>query len=149
MAAMASVVLATVVTVTARVPVVTHTAVLSALQRVVMLWPPLKTARAPRTRVLVRQLCTVCFTALTDCSVVTGGTGGFNESGDAQGGDAAGNIVDGVNTNDGTSSRRKRAQDSGTAGGNAYTGASEDVDGGNVINHSDNDGEVLNDAAGE
>ncbi|KAH9937433.1 uncharacterized protein B0H18DRAFT_950292 [Fomitopsis serialis] len=74
-----------------------------------------------------------------------GGVGGFDESGDAQGGDAAGNIVDGVNTENYT--RRKRAQDSGTAGGNAYTGASSDVDGGNVINHSDEEGETFNDAA--
>ncbi|KAH9835804.1 uncharacterized protein C8Q71DRAFT_724389 [Rhodofomes roseus] len=75
-----------------------------------------------------------------------GGAGGFDESGDANGGDAAGNIVDGVDTSDYTV-RRKRGQDSGTAGGNAYSGASSNVDGGNVINHSEDEGETFNDAA--
>ena len=77
-----------------------------------------------------------------------GGAGGFDQSGDATGGDAAGNIVDGVDTSRYTT-RRKRAQDSGTAGGNAYTGASSNVDGGNVINDSDNQGTTTNGAARE
>ena len=80
--------------------------------------------------------------ALTDAA----GAGGFDQSGDATGGDAAGNIVGGVDTSRYTT-RRKRAQDSGTAGGNAYTGASSNVDGGNTINHSDDQGTVTNGAA--
>lgn len=75
-----------------------------------------------------------------------GGAGGYDQSGDAIGGDAAGNTVGGVDTSRYTT-RRKRAQDSGTAGGNAYTGASSNVDGGHAINHSDNEGTVTNGAA--
>jgi len=74
-----------------------------------------------------------------------GGVGGFSESGDSQGGDADGAVIDGVNT-DAYNRRRKRGMDMGTAGGNAYTGASSNVDGGNVINHADNEGVVENDA---
>ncbi|KZT06348.1 uncharacterized protein LAESUDRAFT_714408 [Laetiporus sulphureus 93-53] len=66
----------------------------------------------------------------------TGGTGGFNESGDAQGGDASNPVLP----------PRKRAQDQWTAGGNAYSGASSNVDGGDVINASNDDGGVFNGA---
>lgn len=43
----------------------------------------------------------------------------------------------------------KRALDSGTAGGNAYTGGSSDSSGGTVVNAADEDGVIGNNLASE
>ena len=51
----------------------------------------------------------------------------MSQSGDAQGGDVA-----------------KRAYDQDTAGGNAHTGDSSDVNGGSVENLADDDGAITN-----
>ena len=60
--------------------------------------------------------------------VDTASNGGFSSSGDADGGDVA-----------------RRAFDQDTAGGNAHTGDSSDVNGGNVVNTSEDDGTITND----
>ncbi|CCM01640.1 uncharacterized protein FIBRA_03701 [Fibroporia radiculosa] len=79
-----------------------------------------------------------------------GGAGGFDESGDSVGGDAHGFTIDNVRPN-----VHRRAGDQGTAGGNAYTGASGNVDGGDIINHSNaddtttNEGTITGGAAGD
>ncbi|KAI0651587.1 hypothetical protein C8Q79DRAFT_1004867 [Trametes meyenii] len=67
-----------------------------------------------------------------------GAAGGFSESGSAEGGNAAEPqaLSTGV---------QKRAGDAGTAGGNAYSGATNDVSGGSVVNAADDDGTVTND----
>jgi len=74
---------------------------------------------------------------ITNNDANTAGLGGFDESGDAQGGNAAG--PPGLNTN------TKRAGDNDTAGGNAYSGATSNVSGGTVINQGQEDGASTND----
>lgn len=66
------------------------------------------------------------------------GGGGFSESGTARGGNAAGAI--------GTPpTLDRRAGDAGTAGGNAYSGATQDVSGGSIVNEADDqDGSIEN-----
>ncbi|KAI0744730.1 hypothetical protein C8Q76DRAFT_700879 [Earliella scabrosa] len=67
----------------------------------------------------------------------TAGGGGLSESGTAVGGPAAGpRVPAGV---------QRRAGDSGTAGGNAYSGATSDVSGGSVVNSADDRGNINND----
>lgn len=53
--------------------------------------------------------------------------GGMSDSGDATGGDVA-----------------RRAYDADTAGGNAHTGDSSNVNGGSVANVADDDGAINN-----
>ena len=65
------------------------------------------------------------------CRLDTPGMGGTSGTGDARGGDAV--------------SRKKRALNSQTAGGNAQTGDSSNTSSGSVFNEStDNDGTVTN-----
>ena len=135
---------ATEVTGTARAPVVTHTQALSAPRTEVTLSVP--ATKALTTPQLVSSYADAVSLHAHHALIDAGGAGGYDQSGDATGGDAAGNVVGGVDTSTYTT-RRKRAQDSGTAGGNAYTGASSNVDGGNDINHADNQGTVTNGAA--
>ena len=73
---------------------------------------------------------------------MTGGTGGLSESGTAVGGGAnrPANVITGNN-------QRKRASDSGTAGGNAYSGATSDASGGVVANDAGDQGTEANTAA--
>ena len=67
----------------------------------------------------------------------TAGGGGLSESGTAMGGNAARPpLPAGV---------QRRASDSGTAGGNAYSGATSDVSGGSVVNSADEQGTITND----
>ncbi|CDO70265.1 hypothetical protein BN946_scf184942.g65 [Trametes cinnabarina] len=68
------------------------------------------------------------------------GGGGFSESGSAEGGDAAGPPIP-----QDIQGFQKRAGDYGTAGGNAYSGATSDVSGGSVVNSADDRGTVTND----
>lgn len=79
------------------------------------------------------QTCDVYSDALTD----NAGGGGFSESGSAEGGDAAGPTP--------PAGVRRRAGDNGTAGGNAYSGATSDVSGGSVVNSADDQGTITND----
>lgn len=66
--------------------------------------------------------------------VETAANGGTSSSGDATGGRAG----------------RKRADDASTAGGNAHTGDSSDVNGGSIHNVADDDGTIENtDGSGE
>ncbi|RPD81719.1 hypothetical protein L226DRAFT_564390 [Lentinus tigrinus ALCF2SS1-7] len=74
--------------------------------------------------------------AIDNTTANTAGGGGFSESGSAEGGNAASpRLPDGV---------QRRASDSGTAGGNAYSGATSDVSGGSVVNAADDQGTVTN-----
>ncbi|KAI0724282.1 hypothetical protein C8T65DRAFT_626014 [Cerioporus squamosus] len=66
----------------------------------------------------------------------TAGGGGESESGTAQGGGARGPTM--------PASVQRRAGDNGTAGGNAYSGATSDVSGGSVVNAADNRGTITN-----
>ncbi|KAL7285725.1 hypothetical protein ACG7TL_000830 [Trametes sanguinea] len=67
------------------------------------------------------------------------GGGGFSESGTAEGGDARGPPIP-----QDIQGFQKRAGDAGTAGGNAYSGATSDVSGGSVVNAADDNGAVAN-----
>ncbi|KAI0757269.1 hypothetical protein C8Q80DRAFT_1116468 [Daedaleopsis nitida] len=67
----------------------------------------------------------------------TAGGGGFSESGTAMGGNAANPRI--------PAGLQRRASDSGTAGGSAYSGATSDVSGGSVVNEADDQGTVTND----
>ncbi|OSD05950.1 hypothetical protein PYCCODRAFT_1474837 [Trametes coccinea BRFM310] len=67
------------------------------------------------------------------------GGGGFSESGSAEGGDARGPPIP-----QSVQGFEKRAGDAGTAGGNAYSGATSDVSGGSVVNAADDRGAVAN-----
>ena len=72
---------------------------------------------------------------------MTAGTGGLSESGTAVGGDAtrpAAFVQNNV---------QKRASDSGTAGGNAYSGATSEASGGTVVNDAGDQGTLDNTAA--
>ena len=73
---------------------------------------------------------------------MTAGTGGLSESGTAVGGDAnqPANVITGNN-------QRKRASDSGTAGGNAYSGATSNASGGVLVNDAGDQGTEANTAA--
>lgn len=82
------------------------------------------------------------FYLLILCTPDEAGAGGVDESGDAEGGDADGNVDDVNNPS-------KRAMDSMTGGGDAYTGATGDVSGGDVVNHADDDGVLENDGESE
>ncbi|KAI0762659.1 hypothetical protein C8Q74DRAFT_1371666 [Fomes fomentarius] len=75
-------------------------------------------------------------TALENTTANTASAGGYSESGTAMGGNAAGpRVPDGL---------ERRASDSGSAGGNAYSGATSDVSGGSVVNEADDQGTVTN-----
>ncbi|RPD63221.1 hypothetical protein L227DRAFT_561885 [Lentinus tigrinus ALCF2SS1-6] len=77
--------------------------------------------------------------AIDNTTANTAGGGGFSESGSAEGGNAAGPPFP-----DGLQNVQRRASDSGTAGGNAYSGATSDVSGGSVVNAADDQGTVTN-----
>lgn len=79
------------------------------------------------------------FVDLTLLYLDTGGAGADSESGSAVGGDADDDF-----DNDDDADLRKRSYDWGTAGGNAYTGATSNASGGNIVNNADNDGIVEN-----
>ena len=83
------------------------------------------------------QTCDVHSDALTD----NAGGGGFSESGTAEGGDANGNQIP---SNIQGRALQRRAGDAGTAGGNAYSGATSDVSGGSVANQADDNGTITN-----
>ncbi|KAI0670167.1 hypothetical protein C8Q78DRAFT_1080061 [Trametes maxima] len=74
--------------------------------------------------------------AIENTTANTAGNGGFSESGSSEGGDARGPTV--------PSDIQRRASDSGTAGGNAYSGATSDVSGGTVANVADDEGTISN-----
>ncbi|GBE78094.1 hypothetical protein SCP_0109760 [Sparassis crispa] len=70
---------------------------------------------------------------ITNTNANFAGTGGTNESGDSHGGDATG-----------PPSLDKRSGDNNTGGGNAYSGATSNVSGGNVINQGHHEGTITN-----
>ena len=72
---------------------------------------------------------------------MTAGTGGLSESGTAVGGDANRPAAFVQNN------MQKRASDSGTAGGNAYSGATSNASGGVLANDAGDQGTVDNTAA--
>ncbi|OCH96665.1 hypothetical protein OBBRIDRAFT_883120 [Obba rivulosa] len=76
----------------------------------------------------------------------TAGVGGTSMSGNAHGGNAGSNddffFLDTIQKR----SFNKRAQDWGTAGGNAYTGATFSASGGSVVNSANEEGFILNTA---
>lgn len=74
--------------------------------------------------------------------VDAGGMGDTSESGDATGGDA--DDFDFDDDDFDADDLRKRSYDWGTAGGNAYTGATSNASGGNIINDASSEEGVMN-----